>query len=80
MRALIVVVLAELLGDLAHLLQGRRTLHRQAFCLIAAMIALDEPVLLGMVEDSGDRRYGPPRPGSDRSAPRPKENRCRSDC
>ncbi len=44
MRTLIGVVLAELLGHRPHLLQGRRTLHRQAFFLIAAMIAFHKAV------------------------------------
>ena len=42
-----VVVLPELLGHGSHLLQRRRTLHGQAFFLIAAMIALHKAIQIG---------------------------------
>jgi hypothetical protein len=41
---LIVVMLPELLGDLAHLVESPWTMHGQTFGLIAAVIALDEAV------------------------------------
>src|SRR5437868_6781027 len=46
--SLVVVVLLELLGHGSHLFEGTGAMESQTFGLIAAVIALNEAVLLGM--------------------------------
>ena len=49
MRTFVVVVLLKLGGDCLHLFEGVGAMHGQTFCLIAAVIALHEAVLLGLL-------------------------------
>src|SRR5205809_4381145 len=49
MRTLMVVMLRKRSRDLAYLLDAAWPVHGQAFLLVGAMVALDEPVLLGVL-------------------------------
>ena len=57
MRALPVVMLGKGLCDLAHLLQGRRTMAGKAFLLIRAVISFDKALLLRMMRLTNQDRY-----------------------
>src|SRR5204862_1866142 len=49
MRTLMVVMLRKRSRDLAYLRDAAWPVHGQAFLLVGAMVALDEPVLLGVL-------------------------------
>jgi len=72
-----VVVLAEVLGHLAGLLQGGRLFDAQTFCLVAAVVALPEGVLLG---GAVARRRARRCPGKRKSGALPRENHCPRGC
>lgn len=74
---LVVVVLAELRGDLAHLVEGPRTFHGQTFLLVRPMVALDKAVLLGMVRIADPDRHAQAVTEAHQAR---SENRCPADC